>query len=106
MTKTISTATKQLDLFPEAPIKLSPRTIYLVGIDTDSADIDVIPFYDKYDALSYAHQQFAEYTKDYADYAEVREEGDLSVYAIKDGWLYTATDGDGIHIWVREVKIK
>lgn len=101
-----NTVTKQLELFEEAPKKLAPRLIYLVGLDTDSADIDVIPFYDKYDALSYARQQFEQLTESYADYAEVREEADMNTYAKKDGWFYTATDGDGVHVWAREVKIR
>lgn len=98
--------TNQLDLFVEAPEKLAPRLIYLVGIDTDSADIDVVPFYNKYEAIPYARQQFDQLIGDYDSYSEVTEEDQMSKYARKDGWLYTATDGDGVHVWVREVRIQ
>lgn len=98
--------TDQLDLFQEAPDKLAPRTIYLVGIDTDSADINVIPFYEKYEALAYARQQFTELIDGYENYSEVREEKDMSAYDLRDGWFYSATDWDGIQVWCREAKIR
>jgi len=94
---------KQSELFPqEAPAKLLPRSIYLVIINDRHWDTEVIPFYDKEEALAYARKEVQKSCRNIEDLDET-----LHPQAAKAGYLYVGIYScEGDNISVREETIR
>lgn len=97
------TTEPQQELFPQqAPASLLPRKIYIIVVEDGHADVDVIPYYGREEAIAQARKL----VNDYCRYPEDIEES-LTVRMAQQGWIYYCVySGDGDSVRVIEETIR